>query len=133
MRVGFSRKASMTYVITLYSVRAEAVGHFVRSVGRDGEWNSQSRAIASGLIATDLLQHETSASAPFLSPSSVLFVCLDFWMSRQAYVRACQSADCQNLFLQRRLMASSAFEFGPFSFPKRSDPMIAATSAEVWN
>ncbi len=123
----------MTYVITLYSVRSETVSHFVRSIGRDGEWHSQSRAVAPALIATDLLQHEPSASGPFLSPSSVLLVCLDFWISREAYLRAFQSAECQQLFLDRRMMAESAFEFGPFCNPKRLDPLIAATSSEVWN
>jgi hypothetical protein len=124
----------MIYVITLYSVRAEGVGPFVRSIGRDGEWYSLSRALApTTLIATDLLQHEPSAVAPFLSGSSVLFVCIDFWISREAYRRACQSPACQSLFLARREMTASAFEFGAFSFPKRLNAEIRGMSAEVWN
>jgi hypothetical protein len=123
----------MTYVITLYSVRAEAVASFVHSVGRDGEWYSQSRAVASGLIATDLLHHEPSNSAPLLLGSSVLFVCLDFWVTLEAYQRARESSDCQRLFLERRQMAESAFEFGAFSPSKRSDVALAVVPAKAWN
>jgi hypothetical protein len=123
----------MIYVITLYSVRAEAVAPFVRSIGRGGEWYTLSRALAPALLATDLLQHEPSAAAPFLSGSSVLFVCLDFWISHSVYQRACQSPDCQRLFLDRRLLADCAFEFGAFSFPKRMDEEILGMPTEVWN
>lgn len=123
----------MIYVITLYSVRAEAVGPFVRSIGRGGEWYTLSRALAPALIATDLLQHEQSAAAPFLSASSVLFVCLDFWISPEFYQRVCQSPAWQALLLARRQMADSAFEFGAFSFPKRVDAEILGMPEVVLN
>jgi len=124
----------MIHVITLYSVRVEAVGAFVRSIGRGGQWYTLSRAAApAALIGTDLLQHEPSAAAPFLSASSVLFVCIDFWISREAYQRACLNPALQSLLLARRQMAASVFEFGAFSFPKRVDAEISGMPVEVWN
>lgn len=124
----------MIHVITLYSVRTEAVSAFVRSVGRGGEWCTLSRAAApAALIGTDLLQHGLSAAAPFLSASSVSFVCIDFWISRDAYQRACQNPAFQRLLLACRQMAASIFEFGAFSFPKRVDAEISGMPVEVWN
>ena len=123
----------MIYVITFYSVRAEAVGPFVRSIGWGGEWYTLSRAVAPALIATDLLQHEPSTASPFRSSSSVLFVCLDFWISHEAYKRACQSPACQSLFLARRSMAASALDFGGFHFPKQVDAEILGTPSLVQN
>jgi hypothetical protein len=124
----------VTYVITIYGVRPERAGLFVRSMSRDGEWYSLSRALApTTLIATDTLRHEPSAAAPFLLGSSVLFVCIDFWISRAAYQQACQSPDCQSLFIERRRMAESAFEFGAFSFPGRVDAETVDMPTEAWN
>jgi hypothetical protein len=128
-RAGSSRKAQMIHVVTLYSVRVEAVGRFVGSIGWGGEWCTLSRAVAPALIASDLLQHEPSANASFLSASTVLFVCLDFWISLEAYQRGRQSPDCQRLFVARRQMAASAFEFGAFCFPNRADAEIAGMPA----
>jgi len=123
----------MIDVITLYSVRAEVVGPFVRSLGWGGDWYTLARALAPEMIASDLLQHETTGVAPLLSSSSVLFLCLDFWTSREAYQRACQSPACQALLLARRQMADCAFEFGAFSFPKQADTEILAMPAVVRN
>jgi hypothetical protein len=123
----------LIHIITLYSVRVEVVDPFVHSIGRGGEWYMLSRAVAPALISTDLLQHEPSAAVPFLSASSVQFVCLDFWISPESYQRACQSPACQALLLARRQMADSAFEFGAFSFPKRVDAEIVGVPAVVRN
>jgi hypothetical protein len=132
-RAGSLRKVQMIHVITLYSVRPDAVGSFVRSIGRDGECFALSRVVGPALLASDLLQHEPSAAAPFLSASSVLFVCIDFWISREAYQRACLNPAFQSLILARRQMAASVFEFGAFSVPKRVDAEISGMSVEVWN
>ncbi len=107
----------MLHVMTLYSVPAEAVGPFVRSIRMGGEWHTLARNLAPALVATDLLEQQSSPMPPFLSRSSILFVCLDFWSSSEAYRRACQQPACQALLLARRRMATSAFELGAFAFP----------------
>ncbi len=107
----------MLHVITLYSVAAEAADPFVRSIRWGGEWHTLARSLAPALSATDLLERQSSPMPPFLSRSSVLFVCLDFWSSAEAYRRACRQPALQALLLARRRMASSAFELGEFCFP----------------
>ena len=126
----FAERSTMLHVITLYAVAAEADDPFVRSIRRGGEWHTLALSLAPALIATDLLERHASPAPPFLSNSSVLFVCLDFWHSHDAYCRVRQSPACQALLLGRRRMAISAFELGTFFFPspisaESLDPAVA--------
>jgi len=82
----------MLHVMTLYFVAPEAAGPFVRSIRRGGEWHGLARSITPALVATDLLERQPFPTPPFLSRSSILFVCLDFWSSPEASCRACQSS-----------------------------------------
>jgi hypothetical protein len=107
----------MLHVMTLYSVTAEAVGPFIRSIRRGGEWHTLARDLAPALIATDLLERQSSPAPPFHLNSTVLFLCIDFWTSPVAYRRDCHQPACQTLLLARRRMASCAFELGAFCFP----------------
>jgi hypothetical protein len=123
----------MLHVITLYAVAAESAGAFARTIRKGGQWHTLSRDLAPALIATDLLEHEASPAPPFLSSSSVLFVCLDFWTCPEAYRRACQNPACRALLVARRQMASSAFELGAFSFPAEVDLESPALGAARLN
>ena len=107
----------MLHVITLYSVAAEAAGPFVRSIRWGGEWHTLARSLAPALIATDLLEFQSSPTPEFTSRSPILFICLDFWSSPTAYRRACQQPACQALLVARRQMAGCAVELGEFCFP----------------
>ncbi|MGA2351343.1 MAG: hypothetical protein ABSF70_12990 [Terracidiphilus sp.] len=106
----------MLHVISLYSVAASSAAPFVHSI-RTGEWHTLARRVAPALVATDLLERQLSPMPPFLSRSSTLFICLDFWSSPEAYRRASQQPACQALLVARRQMASSTFELGEFCFP----------------
>ena len=108
----------MLYVVTLYSVPAFAADSFVSSIRQGGELYALAHCLAPELIGTDILEHQASTASPSLS--SALFLCLDFWISPEAYRRACSSLAVQHLLLARRRMASSAFELGAFAF---SGPM----------
>jgi hypothetical protein len=123
----------MLHVMTLYSVPAEAVSPFVRSIRMGGEWHTLARNLAPALIATDLLEQQSSPMPPFLCRSLVLFVCLDFWSSVEAYRRACQQPACQALLDARRGMASSAFELGAFAFPAAQDRETLAPPVAAWD
>lgn len=105
----------MLYVVTLYSVAAEAADSFVASLHRDAGWQTLARRIAPELIATDILRHLPDSNAP-------LFICFDFWATTEAYLRACRSPLLQALFATRRQLADSAFEIGAFAFPNLPDP-----------
>ncbi len=110
----------MLHVITLYSVAAKAAGPFAHSIHRGGEWRTLASRLAPALIATDLLERQPS-QAPFLSRSSTLYICIDFWNSPDAYRRACLQPSCRALFDARRRMARCAFELGAFGFPAATD------------
>jgi len=111
----------MLHVLTLFSVSPEAADPFVDAIRRGGEWHSIARSLMPDLIATNLLEQQPSATPPLLSGSSLLFVCLDFWSSPDAYRRACQQPACQALFCARRRMAKNAVELGAFCFPEPID------------
>lgn len=64
------------HVATLYSVRTEAVDAFVCSI-RGGDWQRVARRVAPDLVASDLLEHQSSPSPVFL--------CIDFWVSPERY------------------------------------------------
>lgn len=123
----------MLHVITLYSIAPEAVGAFVCSIRRGGQWQALARSLAPDLIATDLLEHQTSAMPPFVSTSSTLFVCIDFWASAEAYRRSCRQPGFQALLLARRRMAGSAFELGAFSSPGPEGAETQASPAAALN
>src|ERR1700761_3786292 len=106
----------MLNVITLYQISAAAVPHFVSSLGRGGEWNMLVRRGVPSLIATDVPEPQASSSVP---GPSVLFACLDFWISAEAYHQACQNPAYQALILARRQMAESSFELGAFRWSTR--------------
>ena len=114
----------MLYVVTLYSVPPFAADSFVRSIRQGGELYALAHCLAPELIGTDILEHEASTASPSLS--SVLFLCLDFWISPEAYRRACSSLAVQHLHLARRRMVSSSFELGAFFFPAPTE--IKSTS-----
>ncbi len=61
----------------LYSVRAEAVDAFVRSIREGGDWQRVARRVTPDLVASDLLEHQSSPSPVFL--------CIDFWVSPERY------------------------------------------------
>jgi len=67
------------------------------------------RQVAPELVGTDLLRHRQDG-AP------ALFLCLDFWTTNEAFLRACRSPAVQSLFAARRIWADSAFELGAFAF-----------------
>jgi hypothetical protein len=67
------------HVATLYSVRPEVADNFIHFV-RAGDWHRVARLVAPDLIAYDLLQHQSSPTP--------LFLCIDFWDSREKYLRA---------------------------------------------
>jgi len=103
------------HVFTLFAVQADASEPFVRYMR--GEWHTLSRRVPD-LIATDLLEQRAAAGHTLLCRSTRLFVTLDFWTAHEAYLRASRSAECQALLLQRRIWATSAFEFGAFEHPR---------------
>ena len=105
----------MLYVVTLYSVQSFAADAFVRSIRQGGELYALAHCLAPELICTDILEHQESTASPSLS--SVLFLCLDFWISPEAYRRACSSLVVQHLLMARRRTVSSSFELGAFAFP----------------
>jgi hypothetical protein len=98
-------RLSMLHVISCYSLTTETAGHFVRSIQRGGQWYTLARSLAPDLIATDLLECQSSPMPPFLSRTSILFVCLDFWVSPEAYRRAFQRPAIQALLDARLQMA----------------------------
>lgn len=108
----------MLHVLTLFSVSPEAEDPLVNAIRRGGEWHSLARGLMPDLIATDLLEQQSSATPPFLSSSSILYICMDIWNSPDAYRRACQLPACQALFCARRRMAKFAFELGAFCSPE---------------
>jgi hypothetical protein len=98
-----------------------------------GEWHTLVRKLAPALIATDLLEQQSSPMPPFLCRSSILFVCLDFWSSAESYRRAYQQPAYQALLDARRRMASSAFELGAFAFPAAMNTETLAPPVAAWD
>lgn len=100
------------HVATLYSVH-EAADAFVRSIRTGGDWQRVARRVAPDLVASDLLQHQSSPSPVFL--------CIDFWVSWERYLRACHSPVYESLFQPRHDMAAATIELGVFAFPASAE------------
>ena len=97
------------HVATLYSVQPEAADAFVRAIRIGGDWQRVARRVAPDLVASDLLQHQSSPSPVYL--------CIDFWVSRERYLRARHSPVYEPLFQLRHDMAAATVELGVFAFP----------------
>ena len=113
------------HVATLYSVHAEAADTFVRSIRNDGDWHRVARRVAPDLVASDLLQHQSSPTPVFL--------CIDFWASQEKYLRVRESAAYEPLFRLRDQLAQASIRLGEFAFPARDEsdtvlPQTAETS-----
>jgi hypothetical protein len=119
------------HVLTLFAVQADTVSPFVRYIR--GDWHNLSRRVAPALIATDLLEQHPATGHSLLSPSARLFIALDFWATPEAYRRACRSPECQDLLLERRMLANSCFEFGAFEFAHISDSFDGTTRDVISN
>jgi hypothetical protein len=101
------------HVVTLYSVHAEAADNFVLSIRSGGDWHRIARRVAPDLVASDLLQHQSSPTPVFL--------CIDFWVSREMYLRVRESAVYESLFNLRNQLAQSSIQLGEFAFPARHE------------
>lgn len=101
------------HVATLYSVHAEAADTFVRSIRNGGDWHRVARRVAPDLVASDLLQHQSSPTPVFL--------CIDFWVSREKYLRVRDSAVYESLFSLRNQLAQASIQLGEFAFPARDE------------
>ena len=94
----------MLLVVSLFTVKdRETREFFVRSLRRGGSWQSTAHRIAPQMLNFEVLEHlDDGASAPYL--------CLELWISAEAYYSACQSPEIQSLLLARRQLADSSFE-----------------------
>lgn len=107
----------MLLVATLFSIHnSNTEDLFIRSLRQGGAWHTAARQVVPELVGTDLLRHRDDAP-------SALFLCLDFWASREAYLLGCQSPAVCSLFTARRALADSSFDFGAFEFAKLPDDM----------
>ena len=105
----------MLLVATLFSVHnANSEDLLIRSLRRGGTWQIAARHVAPELVGTDLLRHQDDAL-------SAIFLCLDFWATREAYLRGCQSPAVCSLLTARRVLADSSFECAAFEFAKLPD------------
>ena len=112
------------HVATLYSVQAGAADAFVRSVRGGGDWHRVARRVAPDLIASDLLQHQSSPSPVFL--------CIDFWASRERFQQVRESPVYEPLFRMRNQMTVAAIELGVFAFaPSAETDMVLPLSANL--
>jgi hypothetical protein len=96
------------HAATLYTVHAEAADAFVRSVRAGGDWHRLARRVSPDLVASDLPLHQSSPSP--------LFLCIDFWVSRERYQRERKSPVYEPLFSMRHQMAAATIELGVFAF-----------------
>jgi len=105
----------MLLVVSLFTVKnRETREFFVRSLRRGGSWQSAAHSVAPQLLNFEVLEHQNDgADAPYL--------CLELWMSAEAYYCACQSPEIQSLFLARRQLADSSFELGAFAYSANPD------------
>ena len=111
-------------VATLYSVRPEAADAFVRSIRVGGDWHRVSRRVAPDLVGSELLLHQSSPSPVFL--------CIDFWVSRERYLRARDSPVYGPLFQLRHDMAAATIELGVFSFPAPAEDIVLPQTADLF-
>ncbi len=101
------------HVATLYSVQPEAADAFVGSIRAGGDWQRIARRVTPDLVASDLLEHQSSPSPVFL--------CIDFWVSREKYLRARHSPVYEPLLQLRHDMAAATIELGVFAFPASAE------------
>ena len=100
------------HVATLYSVHADSAEAFVQSI-RGGEWQRIARRVAPDLFVSDVLRHQSSPSPVFL--------CIDFWVSRERYLFVRESPVYEPLFQLRHDMATATIELGVFAFPASAE------------
>lgn len=110
------------HVATLYSVDPEAADAFVRSIRAGGDWQRVARRVAPDLVASDLLEHQSSPTPVFL--------CIDFWVSREKYLRFRESGVYEPLFHLRHDLAAATIELGVFAFPasEETDVVLPQTA-----
>jgi len=101
------------HVATLYSVQPEAADAFVRSIRAGGDWQRVARKVAPDLVASDLLQYQSS--------SSPVFLCFDLWISREKYQRVRKSLVYEPLFQLRHDMAAATIKLSVFAFPASAE------------
>ena len=111
------------HVATLYSVQPEAADAFVRSIRVGGDWHRVSRRVAPDLVGSELLLHQSSPSPVFL--------CIDFWVSRERYLRARDSVVYEPLFQLRHDMAAATIELGVFAFPAPAEDIVLPQTADL--
>ena len=110
------------HVATLYSVRAETAYKFMRSIRAGGDRHKIARRVAPDLITSDFLQHQSSPSPVFL--------CIDFWVSKERYTQVRESEVYESLLGLRNQMASAATELGVFTFPNFAESDALPPKAE---
>jgi hypothetical protein len=111
------------HVATLYSVQPEAADAFVRSIRVGGGWHRVSRRVAPDLVGSELLLHQASPSPVFL--------CVDFWVSRERYLRTRNSEVYEPLFQLRHDMAAATIELGVFAFPAPAGDRVLPQTADL--
>jgi hypothetical protein len=111
------------HVATLYSVQPEVADAFVRSIRVGGDWHRISRRVAPDLVGSELLLHQSSPSPVFL--------CIDFWVSRERYLRARDSPVYEPLFQLRHDMAAATIELGVFAFPDHAEDIVLRRKADL--
>ena len=111
------------HVATLYSVQPEAVDAFVRSIRVGGDWHRVSRRVAPDLVGSELLLHQSSPSPVFL--------CVDFWVSLERYLRARDSEVYEPLFQLRHDMAAATIELGVFAFPAPAEDIVLPQTPDL--
>jgi hypothetical protein len=113
------------HVATLYSVQPEAADAFVRSIRAGGDWQRVARRVTPDLVASDLLEHQSSPSPVFL--------CIDFWVSWEKYLRARESVVYEPLLQLRHDMAAATIELGVFAFPAPAETdVVYPQGAELY-
>jgi hypothetical protein len=111
------------HVATLNSVQPEAAAAFVRSIRAGGDWQRVARRVAPDLVASDLLEHQSSPSPVFL--------CIDFWVSLEKYLRVRESPVYEPPLQLRHDMVAATIELGTFAFPAlaETDAVFPQTAA----
>jgi hypothetical protein len=111
------------HVATLYSVQPEAAEAFVGSIRAGGDWQRVARRVAPDLVGSELLLHQSSPLPVFL--------CIDFWVSRERYLRARDSEVYEPLFQLRHDMAAATIELGVFAFPAPAEDIVLQQTANL--
>ena len=79
--------------------------------------------VAPDLIGSELLLHQSSPSPVFL--------CIDFWVSRERYLRARDSEVYEPLFQLRHDMAAATIELGVFAFAAPAEDTVLLQTADL--